>query len=87
MLVKTLKGKNEMMITKDSIVGRNANGSIFHHGAAMPIPGWTRDAAPVGSEVGGIGTSSLGYAENSLTMRPIAGTQRADGAVRNRPLA
>jgi hypothetical protein len=77
--------KNEMMITKDSIVRRNADGSIFHHGAPMPLPGFgsVRDAAPTGSKVDGTGTSSLGYAENSLTMRPIAGTQRADGAVRN----
>jgi hypothetical protein len=42
----------------------------LHHGAPMPLPGFgrARDAAPVGSEVGGIGESSFGYAENNRTM-------------------
>jgi hypothetical protein len=72
-----------MMITKDSIIRRNADGSFLHHSVPMPLAGRARDAAPTGSKVDGTGTSSLGYAENSLTMRPIAGTQRADGAVRS----
>jgi hypothetical protein len=67
-----------MTFTRDTIVGRNRDGSIRHHGAPMRL-----DAAPTGSKVDGTGTSSLGYAENSLTMRPIAGTQRADGGVKN----
>jgi hypothetical protein len=80
-----------MMITKDSIIRRNTNGSMFHHSAPMPIPGFgrVRDAAPVGSEVGGIGENSFGYAENNRTMRSfpqgkIGGTdpQREDGAYR-----
>jgi hypothetical protein len=81
------EGKNEMMITKDSIVRRNADGSMFHHSAPMPL---TLDAAPVGSEVGGIGENSFGYAENNRTNRPfpqgkIGNTdpQRADGAIRS----
>jgi hypothetical protein len=83
-LKRSVEGKNEMMITKDSIIRRNADGSIFHHGAPVPIPGGrVRDAAPVGSVVGGTGEESTGYRENNRTNRPIAGTQRADGAVRN----
>ena len=71
-----------MMITKDSIVRRNADGSMFHHGAPMPL---TLDAAPVGSEVAGIGEESMGYRENNRTNRPIAGTEarRSDGAIRD----
>ena len=81
-----------MMITKDLIIRRNANGSLFHHGAPMPLPGFgrVRDAAPVGSEVGGIGESSFGYAENNRTMRSfpqgrIGNTdpRREDGAYRH----
>jgi len=75
------------MITKDTIIRRNANGSMLHHSAPMPL---TLDAAPVGSEVGGIGESSFGYAENNRTMRSfpqgkIGGTdpQREDGAIRD----
>jgi hypothetical protein len=51
-----------MTFTRDSIVGRNADGSMRHHGAPMPLPGFgrVRDAAQVGSEVGGIGESSFG---------------------------
>jgi hypothetical protein len=75
-----LKGKNEMMITKDSIIRRNADGSFLHHSAPMRL-----DAAPVGSEAGGIGEESLGYRENNRTNRPIAGTEarRSDGAIRD----
>ena len=71
-----------MMITKDSIVRRNADGSMFHHGAPMPL---TLDAAPVGSEVAGIGEELMGYRENNRTNRPIAGTEarRSDGAIRD----
>ena len=81
-----------MMITKDSIIRRNANGSILHHGAPMPLPGFgrVRDAAPSGSVVAGIGESSFGYAENNRTMRSfpqgrIGNTdpQREDGAIRS----
>jgi hypothetical protein len=87
-----VEGKNEMMITKDSIIRRNADGSMFHYSAPMPLPGFgrVRDAAPVGSEVGGIGEASFGYAENNRTMRSfpqgrIANTdpQREDGAYRH----
>jgi hypothetical protein len=90
--LKRGEGKNEMMITKDSIVRRNANGSMLHHSAPMAIPGFGRvhDAAPVGSEVGGIGESSFGYAENNRTMRSfpqgkIGNTdpRREDGAIRS----
>jgi hypothetical protein len=31
-----------MMITKDSIIRRNKDGSMFHHGAPVPIPGFGR---------------------------------------------
>ena len=81
-----------MMITKDSIIRRNANGSLFHHSAPMPLPGFgrVRDAAPAGSEIAGIGESSFGYRENNQTMRSfsqgrIANTdpQREDGAYRH----
>jgi hypothetical protein len=91
-LKRSVEGKNEMMITKDSIIRRNADGSIFHHGAPMPLPGFgrVRDAAPVGSEVGGIGESSFGYAENNRTMRSFpqgkvgnTAPQREDGAIRS----
>jgi hypothetical protein len=67
-----------MTFTRDTIVGRNRDGSIRHHGAPMRL-----DAPPTGSAVGGIGEESLGYRENNRTNRPIAGTQRADGAVKN----
>jgi hypothetical protein len=65
-----IKDQNKMTFTRDSIVGRNANGSFIHHSAPMPLPGFgrVRDAAPTGSTVGGVGTSSAGYAENSRTM-------------------
>jgi hypothetical protein len=43
--------------------------SAISRGPSMPLGGFTRDAAPVGSEVGGIGESSFGYAENNRTMR------------------
>lgn len=76
-----------MMITKDLIMRRNADGSMLHHSAPMPL---TLDAAPVGSEVGGIGESSFGYAENNRTMRSFpqgrvgnTDPQREDGATRN----
>ena len=82
-----------MMITKDLIIRRNANGSMLHHSAPMPLPGFgrVRDGAPVGSEVGGIGESSFGYAENNnRTMRSfpqgrIGNTdpKREDGAYRH----
>jgi hypothetical protein len=79
-----------MTFTRDKIIRRNANGSFIHHSAPMPLEGWTRDAAPVGSEVGGIGEASFGYAENNQTMRSFPqgkiGTtdpQRADGAYRH----
>src|SRR5580704_12419197 len=70
------------MNTKDSIVRRNADGSMFHHGAPMPL---CRDAAPTGSTVGGTGEESMGYRENNRTNRPIAGTEarRSDGAIRD----
>jgi hypothetical protein len=69
-----------MTFSMDRIVGRNRDGSIRHHGAPMRL-----DAAPVGSEVGGIGEESLGYRENNRTNRPIAGTEarRSDGAIRD----
>ena len=81
-----------MMITKDLIIRRNADGSMLHHSAPMPLQGFgrVRDWTPVGSEVGGIGEKSFGYAENNRTMRSfpqgkIAGTdpQREDGAYRH----
>jgi hypothetical protein len=81
-----------MTFTKDTIVRRNADGSFLHYSAPMPLPGFgrVRDAAPTGSEVGGIGERSLGYAENSKTMYApsqgkIGGTdpQREDGAYRH----
>jgi hypothetical protein len=81
-----VEGKNEMMI-KDSIIRRNADGSMVHHSAPMPL---TLDAAPVGSEVGGIGAASLGYREYNQTNRPIpqgrignTDPRRADGAIRS----
>jgi hypothetical protein len=69
-----------MMFTKDTIIRRNADGSFLHHSAPMRL-----DAAPVGSEVGGIGEESMGYLQNNKTNRPIAGTEarRADGAIRD----
>jgi hypothetical protein len=69
-----------MTFARDTIVGRNRDGSIRHHGAPMRL-----DAAPVGSTVGGIGEESMGYRENNRTNRPIAGTEarRADGAIRD----
>jgi hypothetical protein len=83
-------GENKMMITKDSIIRRNRDGSYLHHGAPIPLPGFGRDAAPVGSEVGGIGEESLGYRENNRTNRPIPqgrigniGSRRDDGAIRS----
>jgi hypothetical protein len=86
-LKRSVEGKNEMMVTKDSIIRRNADGSFLHHGAPMSL---ARDAAPVGSEVGGIGTASAGYREYNQTNRPIqqgriGGTdpQREDGAIRS----
>ena len=59
-----------MMIKKDSIIRRNADGSMLHHSAPMPLPGFgrVRDEAPTGSVVGGVGPASLGYRENSRTM-------------------
>jgi hypothetical protein len=80
-----LKGKNEMMLTKDSIIRRNADGSFLHHSEPAPLNGFTRDAAPAGSTVGGIGEESMGYRENNRTNRPIAGTEarRSDGAIRD----
>ena len=79
-----------MMITKDSIIRRNADGSYLHHGAPMPLAGFARDAAPVGSEVGGIGESRLVIAENNQTNASfpqgrIGNTdpQREDGAIRS----
>jgi hypothetical protein len=74
-----IEGPNEMTFTRDTIVGRNRDGSIRHHGAPMRL-----DAAPTGSTVGGIGEESMGYRENNRTNRPIAGTEarRSDGAIR-----
>jgi hypothetical protein len=63
------KGPNEMKFERDKIVRRNADGSFLHYSSPVPLGGFTRDAAPVGSEVGGIGENSFGYAENNLTMR------------------
>jgi hypothetical protein len=59
-------GKSEM-IGKDSIVRRNRDGSYLHHSAPFSLDGFARDAAPVGSEVGGIGEESMGYRKNSRT--------------------
>jgi hypothetical protein len=87
----SVERKNEMMITKDSIIRRNANGSMFHHGAPMPIPGFGRvsDAASAGSKIGGIGSASEGYEQYNQTNRPIpqgrignTDPYRADGAIR-----
>jgi hypothetical protein len=73
------------------LFGVNRDGSFLHHGAPVPLPGFSRvrDAAPVGAEVGGIGENSFGYSENNRTMRSfpqgkIGGTdpQREDGAYR-----
>ena len=77
-----------MMIAKDSIVGRDRNGRVLHHGAPVPLPagfGRVRDAAPAGSTVGGTGEELMGYRENNRTNRPIAGTEarRGDGAIRD----
>jgi hypothetical protein len=81
------KGSSEVKFERDSIIRRNADGSYFHHGAPTSL---TRDAAPVGSEVGGVGENSAGYRENSKTMyAPLQGKvggtnpQREDGATRN----
>jgi hypothetical protein len=81
-LKRSVEGKNEMMITKDSIIRRNADGTFLHHGASVPL---FRDAAPAGSKVGGTGEESTGYRENNRTNRPIAGTEarRSDGAIRD----
>jgi hypothetical protein len=86
-LKRSVEGKNEMMITKDSIIRRNADGSFLHHGAPIPL---TRDAVPVGSEVGGIGEKSFGYREYNQTNRPVpqgkignTDPQREDGAYRH----
>jgi hypothetical protein len=75
------------MITQDRIIRHNADGSIFHHGAPMPL---TFDAAPVGSEVGGVVPDAFGYREYNQTMHPlvqgkVGGTnpQREDGALRS----
>jgi hypothetical protein len=78
-----IEGKNEMMITKDTIIRRNADGSFLHHGASVLLPGFGR--VRDGDPVGGIGEESLGYRENNRTNRPIAGTEarRADGAIRD----
>jgi len=81
-----------MMVTKDSIVRRNANGSMLHHSAPMPLPGFgrVRDAASTGSEVAGTGENSLAYREYNQTNRPIPqgrigniGARRDDGAIRS----
>ena len=71
-----------MMIAKNSIVGRDRNGRVLHHGAPMPL---TLDAAPGGSLVAGVGENSLAYREYNQTNRPIAGTEarRGDGAIRD----
>jgi hypothetical protein len=92
-LKRSVEGKNEMMITKDSIIRRNANGSFIHHSAPMPLAGshaWTRDAAPVGAQVGGVGPDALGYREYNQTMRSfpqgkVGNTDpvREDGAYRH----
>jgi hypothetical protein len=75
---------------RDSIVRRNKDGSFLHHSAPMPMGGFTRDAAPVGSEVAGIGEESFGYREYNRTNRPILqgrigniGSRRDDGAIRS----
>jgi hypothetical protein len=85
-----VKDENKMTFTRDKIIGRDASGRVLHHSAPMPLDGFNRDAAPVGSEVGGIGEASFGYAENNRTMRAyaqgkIGGTdpQREDGAYRH----
>jgi hypothetical protein len=71
---------------------RDKDGSFLHHGAPMPLPGFgrVRDAAPVGSEVAGIGEKSFGYREYNRTNRPIPqgrigniGSRRDDGAIRS----
>jgi hypothetical protein len=56
----------------------------------MPLAGRARDAAPVGSEVGGTGAASAGYREYNQTNRPIPqgrigniGARRDDGAIRS----
>jgi hypothetical protein len=63
---------------------------MVHHGAPMPLGGFTRDAAPSGSVVGDVGGESFGYSENNRTMHPLSqakvgGTdpQREDGAIRS----
>jgi len=79
-----IEGKDEMTI-KDSIIRRNADGSFLHYGAPVPLFGRARDAAPTGSEVGGVGENSLAYREYNQTNRPIAGSEarRGDGAIRD----
>jgi hypothetical protein len=69
---------------KDSIVRRQI-GPVRVYDPPMRLGGFARDAAPVGSEVGGVGEESLGYRENNRTNRPIAGTEarRGDGAIRD----
>jgi hypothetical protein len=74
---------------KDSIVRRQI-GPVLMYDPPVRFGGFARDAAPVGSEVGGIGESSFGYAENNRTMRSfpqgrISNTdpQREDGAIRS----
>jgi hypothetical protein len=75
---------------RDSIVRRNKDGSFLHHSAPMPMGGFTRDVAPVGSEVAGIGEESFGYREYDRTNRPTPqgrigniGSRRDDGAIRS----
>jgi hypothetical protein len=84
-----VKDENKMTI-RDKIIGRDSNGRVHHHGAAMPLEGFTRDAAPVGSEVAGTGENSLAYREYNQTNRPISqgrigniGARRDDGAIRS----
>jgi hypothetical protein len=74
---------------KDSIVRRQI-GPVRVYDPPMRLGGFARDAAPVGSEVGGTGEESLGYRENKRTNRPISqgrigniGARRDDGAIRS----
>ena len=77
---------------KNSIVRRQI-GPVLMYDPPVRLGGFARDAAPVGSEVGGVGGGSFGYAEKHRTMRSLpqgkigdTDPQREDGAMRERAL-